>query len=86
MKRISILLISVVFLSFVFQACEEKPSGVIRILSVAPNSGLVDGNFYDFVVNVEFELYNSNGELHVGFNTPNVDVYSMVVSETVVIG
>ena len=85
-EKTLIFLISVVLLSFVFQACGEKPNGVIGIHSVTPNSGLVDNNFYDFDVEVEYELYNtSQGELHVRFKTPNVAVYSMVESETIVI-
>jgi hypothetical protein len=83
MKRVGIILIFVVIISFVFQACQEKSSGMIRIVSVSPDSRLVDGKFYDFIVHVEYELYNTpGGELHVGFNTPNPNVISFVVSQT----
>jgi len=87
MKRIVILVVSVVALSLILGACGEDAVGVIRILSVTPNSGLTDGTPYNFVVEVEYELYNTDrGELNVGFNTIGVDTYGLVVSEAVVVG
>lgn len=88
MRKFIIILLSVVLLSFLFQACksEEVPVGAIRILSVTPNSGLVGGVETDFVVEVEYELSNtSQGELCVGFNTPGIDIYGIYSSEDFII-
>jgi hypothetical protein len=87
MKKSVVLMLSAVLLTLTLLSCGEQPEGTIRILSVTPSSGLVDGNSYDFVVEVEYELYSTpEGELNVGFNTAGVDVYAIVVSETVIVG
>jgi hypothetical protein len=87
MKKVLLVLFSVVLLSFVFQACNlEAPAGSITILSVTPNSGLVAGVATDFTVEVEYSLSNTaQAELIVGFNTSEVDVFAIVMSEIVII-
>ena len=81
MKKVLLVLFSVVLLSSIFQACNlEAPAGSITILSVTPNSGLVDGVATDFTVEVEYSLSNTTqAELMVGFNTSDVDVFAIVI-------
>ena len=46
-----------------------EPADSINIVSVSPNSGLVDGDDYDFTVVVEYDLVTKDqGELDIGFN------------------
>jgi hypothetical protein len=81
------IFLAAVLLPFVFHACGENPTGAITIISVNPDSLLIDGNPYDFVVEVEYTLSGSSqGELRVGFNTAGVDIYTIDASETVIVG
>jgi len=51
----------------------------INIISVNPDSGLVDGVDTDFTVVVEYNLYSSTqGTLEISFNTDEVDCWLSV--------
>jgi hypothetical protein len=46
----------------------------INIISVTPNSGLIDGVDTNFKVVVEYNLYSYNqGKLYIGFNIVDID-------------
>ena len=66
MKRVVILLVSVVVLSLVLAACGEEALGVIRILSVTPDSGLIDGqaevDVYGLVVSEAVIVAEGSGQ------------------------
>lgn len=63
----------------------ESPDS-ITIVSVSPNSGLVDGVDYDFTVVVNYELVTKDqGELDIGFNNgPDIKKYSMLMEYQIV--
>ena len=59
----------------------------IEIISVSPNSGLVDGQDYDFVVDVQYVLVSlSQGELQIGFNNgSSINSFIMITSADFVV-
>jgi len=63
----------------------ESPDS-ITIVSVSPNSGLIDGVDYDFTVVVNYELVTKDqGELDIGFNNgPDIKKYSMLMEYQIV--
>jgi len=62
------------------------PQSTIKIISVTPSTGLVDGQSTSFDVEVEYNLKTSDqGELNVGFNTNSPQVYSMDISASHVV-
>lgn len=85
-KQNLFLVISMIFVVFLLTAgCGGNPAAppieedFINIISVTPDSGLVDGVDTDFTVVVEYNLYSSNqGLLQVGFNIDDIDGWSMV--------
>ena len=86
MKRALIALLFALSILTLQTCTTEGISGTIRILSVTPNSGLVEGTPTDFVVEVEYELSNTDyGELNVGFNTISADLFLLVTSESIVV-
>jgi hypothetical protein len=80
------LVISMIFVVFLFTAgCGGSPAAppieedFINIISVNPDSGLIDGVDTDFTVVVEYNLYSSTqGRLDISFNTDMVDAWSPV--------
>ena len=75
------LVISMIFIVFLLTTgCGGNPAvppieeDFINIISVTPDSGLVDGVDTDFTVVVEYNLYSSNqGTLEIGFNVDDID-------------
>jgi len=80
------LVISMIFAVFLLTAgCGGTPTtppieeDFINIISVNPDSGLIDGVDTDFTVVVEYNLYSSTqGTLGISFNTDMVDGWSPV--------
>ena len=80
------LVISIIFIAFLLTAgCGGTPTtppieeDFINIISVNPDSGLINGVDTDFTVVVEYNLYSSNqGTLGIGFNTNVVDGWHTV--------
>ena len=80
-KQNLFLVISMIFVLFLFSTgCGGSSTAppikedFINIVSVNPDSGLVDGVDTDFTVVVEYNLYSSNqGLLQVGFNIDDID-------------
>ena len=77
MKKLNLfLVISMIFVVFLLTTgCGGNPAAppieedFINIISVTPDSGLVDGVDTDFTVVVEYNLYSSTeGELSISFN------------------
>ena len=57
----------------------EEPSDTINIKSVTPDSGLMPGIVTEFDIAVEYKLASADsGELYIGFNTVEVDRFSMI--------
>ena len=72
MKKYIIVITVLTLLAFI-SSCGGDPTlpaeGTITILSVTPDSGLLDNTPTDFTVEVEYSLLNSaQGELDIGFN------------------
>ena len=80
-KQNLFLVISMIFVLFLFSTgCGGTPTtppieeDFINIISVTPNSGLIDGVDTNFKVVVEYNLYSSNqGTLEIGFNVDDID-------------
>lgn len=82
MKKVILFLVLSLTLSAVIglAGCGGSPTtppieeDFINIISVTPDSGLVDGADTDFRVVVEYNLYSSNqGTLEIGFNVDDID-------------
>jgi len=82
MKKVILFLVLSLTLSVVIglAGCGGTPTAptieedFINIISVSPNSGLIDGLDTDFTVVVEYNLYSSNqGSLEIGFNVDDID-------------
>jgi hypothetical protein len=80
MNKLNIfLVISMIFIAFLLTAgCGGTPTtppieeDFINIISVNPDSGLIDGVDTDFTVVVEYNLYSSTqGRLDISFNFRN---------------
>lgn len=85
------ILASIIFSFFalsLLNGCKGKeddpaPSvqSTIKIISVTPSTGLVDGQSTSFDVEVEYNLRTSDqGEIKVGFNSTDASYYSMIIS------
>mgnify|MGYP001817183127 CR=1 FL=1 len=76
---------------FILQSCEEENGNKesednIEIISVSPSSGLVDGEDYNFTVEVEYSLASvDSGLLMIGFNTVEVDRFRMISEASVIV-
>jgi len=77
MKKLNLfLVISMIFVAFLLTTgCGGNPAAppieedFINIISVTPDSGLVDGVDTNFTVVIEYNLYSyTQGEVQVGFN------------------
>ena len=88
MKKLNLfLVISMIFIAFLLTAgCGGTPTtppieeDFINIISVTPDSGLIDGVDTDFTVVVEYNLFTYNqGILLIGFNNgESIDSFRMV--------
>ena len=88
MKKLNLcLVISMIFVVFLLTTgCGGNPTAppieedFINIISVTPDSGLVDGVDTDFTVVVEYNLYSyTQGEVQVGFNNgESINSFRMV--------
>ena len=89
MKSIKLLKLTIFILLLVvitvFTGCGGTPTtppieeDFVNIISVTPNSGLLDGLDTNFKVVVEYNLYSSTqGTLDISFNTYMVDGWSPV--------
>ena len=80
------LVISMIFVVFLLTTgCGGTPTAppieedFINIISVSPNSGLIDGVDTNFKVVVEYNLYSSNqGILQICFNNESINSYRVV--------
>jgi hypothetical protein len=85
-KQNLFLVISMIFVVFLLTTgCGGNPAAppieedFINIISVNPDSGLVDGIGTDFTVVVEYNLYSSNqGILQICFNNESINSYRVV--------
>ena len=77
MRKLNLfLVISIIFIAFLLTAgCGGTPTtppieeDFINIISVSPNSGLIDGVDTDFTVVAEYNLFSyDSGELSISFN------------------
>ncbi|GAG19627.1 unnamed protein product, partial [marine sediment metagenome] len=58
---------------------ESNGEDYIHIISVTPDSGLIDGVDTDFTVAVEYNLFSYNqGILQICFNNESIDSYGVV--------
>jgi len=87
MKKVNLfLVISMIFVVFLFSTgCGGSPTAppieedFINIISVTPDSGLIDGADTNFTVVVEYNLYSSNqGILQICFNNESINSYRVV--------
>jgi len=87
MKKVNLfLVISMIFVVFLLTTgCGGNPAAppieedFINIVSVTPNSGLIDGVDTNFTVVVEYNLYSSNqGILQIHFNDESINYYGVV--------
>ena len=93
MKKVNLFLVISVALSLIvcLSGCGGTPitppieEDFINILSVTPNSGLVDGIDTDFKVVVEYNLISGNqGVLQIGFNNVegnHIEAYEMRIED-----
>ncbi|PKP58970.1 hypothetical protein CVT91_07580 [Candidatus Atribacteria bacterium HGW-Atribacteria-1] len=85
-KQNLFLVISMIFVVFLLTTgCGGSPTtppieeDFINIISVTPNSGLIDGVDTNFKVVVEYNLYSSNqGILQICFNDESINSYGVV--------
>lgn len=84
MTRISFLLLTACLLLL---GCDLFKPDRVQIDSVAPNSGLVDGQWHTFTVEVHYKLVSGEqGVLSVGFNNgDSADSYPMISSEDIIV-
>ena len=80
MKKNRILFLSTISLTLIFFACEngstDTGTGTIRIISVTPDSGLIDGEYTDFTVVVAYTLEGvDQAYLSVAYNTYEVEAW-----------
>ena len=75
-----LLIIMVVTVISIMSCSTSGESDSITIVSVSPNSGLVNESDYDFTVVVDYELITKDqGELDIGFNNgTEIDSYIML--------
>lgn len=69
-------------ITYTTKSTEQTPSDEIKILSVSPTTGLIDGEYVNFIVTVSYTLVSSTeGTLDIGFNNDNMGViYNMMES------
>jgi hypothetical protein len=84
MTRILFLLLTACLLLL---GCDLFNPDRVQIDSVAPNSGLVDGQSHTFTVEVHYKLVSAEqGVISVGFNNgDSSDSYPMISSEDVIV-
>jgi hypothetical protein len=84
MARISFLLLTAWLLLF---GCSLFNPDRVQIDIVAPNSGLVDGQWYTFTVEARYKLVSAEqGVLSVGFNNgDSADSYPMISSADIIV-
>lgn len=87
MKKVNLFLVISVFLFTIMYlaGCGGTPTAppieedFINIISVTPNSGLIDGEDTNFKVVVEYNLFSYNqGILQICFNNESIDSYGVV--------
>lgn len=87
MKKVNLLLVISVFLFTIMYlaGCGGSPTtppieeDFINIISVTPNSGLIDGVDTNFKVLVEYNLFSYNqGILQICFNDESINSYGVV--------
>lgn len=87
MKKVNLFLVISVFLLTIMclAGCGGTPTAppvkedFINIISVTPDSGLMDGVDTNFKVIVEYNLYSSNqGILQICFNDESINSYGVV--------
>lgn len=85
MKKVILCLI-VILCVVIFFGCKPD-SDSVTIISVTPNSGLVDGNSYDFTIVVQYVLASDNdAELTIGFNnSTSVNAFVTLTASTAVV-
>lgn len=89
-------LVNMVFIIIVLLAsCSKGPSvttanadmiiATINILSVSPDTGLVDGEDTIFTVEIEYSIdYANQAEISIGFNIRELSSFVMVASQIVI--
>lgn len=94
MVKIKIFIL--LLLPIIFSGCTNIPKkgtslssyglDYISIQSIKPENGLIDGEYTDFNVEVEYELCSRNrARLMIGFNSDKVDFYNIIRSASKVI-
>jgi len=94
-KKVNLfLVISMIFVVFLFTAgCGGTPTAppieedFINIISVSPNSGLIDGVDTDFKIVVEYNLFSyDEAEVKIGFNNgEDINIYYMLMNDRILI-
>jgi len=86
-KKVNLFLVISIFLLTIMclAGCGGNPvappieEDFINIISVNPDSGLIDGIDTDFKVSIEYNLYSSNqGILQICFNDESINSYGVV--------
>jgi hypothetical protein len=79
---VMVLVFGLVFTGYVFGSTNAD---FIRIVSVTPNSNLVDGIEHQFTVTVEYNLSTrEQGIIYIGFNTIRSNRYRLVSQNLIV--
>lgn len=74
-------------ITFTTNSTEPTIEDEIKILSITPTTGLIDGEYVTFTVKVSYKLITSSeGTLDVGFNNDEVGIiYSIMIGEDKVV-